>query len=213
VTNSSVRITNALLDDFGSLTSASNVQIESVGTVRRAAGSTAARFWAVPRTTITKIPVNNGTRLVGESFDGAAGIVFGSLTSTQLSGVHPLFQYCSRYDQLAATTIAAYSFTAVANSYFVFSLDFGQISGTPPLISIAAAGVLFPTVTCLSNDGSFRTIAGICFTEGSAVGAALNIINSSGGVSSWAISSFQVVKFGSMTDAISYFNSRTYSLA
>lgn len=213
ITNSSVIVTNALLDAYGINGSSANLQIQSVATIRRAAGSFAATFWAAPRTTLTKVPVNNGTLLAGESFDGVSAINFSSLVSTQLSNVHPLFEYCARYDQPAGNTSAAYSFTAPANSYFVFTLDFGQISGDTPLISIAAAQVLFPTVTCLSSDGSLRTIAGICFTENSSIGAALNIVNDSANISSWVISSFQVVQFSNMTDAISYFNSKTYSLA
>lgn len=201
---SSVRITNALLDDYKP---GPEVIIESVANAYRSSGSQATVFATTPRLKISGstfsgnvVLSDNGSTPV--TFTGTSSV----LTTSQTDGLS--YTTCQELVQPASHTALHPTVFAITNGKFYVTIaELKRAATDLQTIQFQDATVLCSNLQTPARSGEWSTIASVSQAATTA-NVRLRVRNDDPSPATLRYGALQVVEFDSYSDALSFFNSR-----
>jgi len=205
-TNSSVLIRQANTDGL----SKQNVTVETLANAQRATSGFADMFRAVPRESIVYTPPT-GTTLYAENFADAGTYTLGGTTSITSTAVADgtLFTNCAEFSIPNGNTNVVGSFALTSGKFVVYTMDIKQIGTTAITAQITGpSSVTSASAPAIFKQDKWTTIGGVAPCNTTNTGFYWQLQNASGGALTFRLGPVQVIQFDSLSDALTYFNSR-----
>jgi len=224
--NSQVLLDNCFFDDTASIINTSssitirqantnglakqNVTVESLSNAIRATSNFANFFRAVPRANIV-YTAPSGTTLYAENFADAGTYTLGGTTSITSTAVADgtLFTNCAEFSIPNGNTNVVGNFSLTSGKFIVYTMDIKQIAATQISASITGpSAVTASSSAAIFKQDQWVTIGGVAPVILTNTGFYWELQNTSGSAKTFRLGPVQVVQFDSLSDALTYFNSR-----